>query len=218
MSSITNIIQWIIIGILIGVVAILFFTKQSIVKDNKELIAKLNNCMSAPHTIDTIHDTLKIYSNNVFKPTPITKPYVKNNKEQVQTSGKEVSDIKEGICEEWYNEIYSFNGGRFRWKAHIKDCKIEEMAFPEIFCPKEVIYDVKTVDTCIFKKSVITYKAKGHLGIDLNIGLMNFQEFPTTEVVLFWSIKDRIKLNVGGEYVFKHNEFYYKAGIGIYFN
>jgi hypothetical protein len=216
MTDIVKILQWIAIGMLLGVVCFLLITKCSTDKKNIQLSKDLYACVHSPSTTDTVWDTITIHDTTIFKPIPISGYNGKDNKEQVHTSGTAESSSKESICEERYSEIYNFKGGRFRWKAYIKGCKIEEMSFPEISIPEKTIYVTQTVDTCISKEPA--YKVKNHLGMDLNFGLQNFKQFPNTELLFFYGIKDRVKINIGGEYNFYFNEPFFKIGMGVYFN
>lgn len=204
-------IQWVIIGMFLGALLILWFSLNKANKENSRLLRELSNCVNAPHTIDTVHDTIMIIDDSVFKPTPII---VKNDTQRIQGPDSTQNTNKESICEEWYSQVYRGKGVRLLWKAHIKDCKIEEMQFPQIYCPKEIIYDTKVVDTC--KEKVPAYIPLNHWGVELGLSAKSIYELPMTDINLWYTHKDKWGISGGILGNISDKELYGRVGVKLF--
>jgi hypothetical protein len=166
-------------------------------RDLKETKAELDNCLNSPIHVDTIYDTLIIYNAGTFVPKPLPKPRPNDNsnKPPAQVPPAQVPGNQASICEERYSEVYNFKGGWFRWTAFIRNCKIQEMAFPEIAVPKETVLITKTVDTCFNKKPA--YAPKTHLGGYIGLSANNFKTFPGLSAGIYVTFQDKIMIQPG---------------------
>jgi hypothetical protein len=115
MKAITYILA-LIIGGLLFLNGVQFCTHR---KDKKEIEKKdsiivtrtieRDSCWHAPVRIDTVHDTIYVTNGKPYKPKPVSLPTT-----IIETVQKDSS------CENWYNDVYHFQGGRLRWTAHVK--------------------------------------------------------------------------------------------------
>jgi hypothetical protein len=128
---------------------------------------------------------------------------------------EDTSIIISKVCEQWYEDTYKGEGIKVHWKAHIVDCIIDEMSFPEVFCPKDIITIKSKVDTCIDKRP--EYKPKNHIGMSIGLLGNNINKFPNIETDFWWTIKDKWGIYGGGEYNVYHNEFYARLGVKVFF-
>ena len=201
-------IFWFVVGVLAAAI-IYFLITNAILRSNLKRTEKaLYDCVHAPVQIDTVHDTIRIYSDSVFKPVPKPKPIVASvakpatndsSTQGLHNTTTQVSENNQSACQEWYDQVYSFKGGRLRWKVYIKECKIEEMSFPEIVAPKEIMYITKTVDTCIAKKP--EYYPRTHFGGYLGLAAHDVQTFPGISAGLYVTFQDRLTVQPGVLYI-----------------
>jgi hypothetical protein len=194
-----EIIWLIIIGILLAIGVFLGYKTISGNKQIKILTTENNAYKHAPTRIDTIHDSIVLPGGVVIKPIPV-RVIVHDT-------------IIRKINESFYDSIYRNNGLKFRWKSRVMGY-IDEMTFSDFVIPKETVIITKSIDTCISK--LPAYRPINHIGFDFDLIGNSIQKFPNFDAVFFWSIKDKIKLNIGGEYNMYHGEAYAKIGIGIY--
>lgn len=179
--------------------ALLYFLFYGLSMKRKYDISQqeLWNCVHAPVKVDTVHDSIIIHDTHIFKPTP--KPYVPKPQPNTPIPPTAVQDSQAGVCTEWYDQSYSFKGGRLRWTALVKNCIIEEMSFPEIVAPKEIIYITKTVDTCLYSdiKKQPFLRFGPYVGLTAN----SFDKFPGLGVGGQLIMNDQFTLGVGYEYL-----------------
>ncbi len=193
----------IIIGVLLGGLITFCLLWQIEGCNYKKQITTLNsriaNCENAPVTHDTIwrHDTVII------------------NKVKVLTSVKTDTVIVNGHMVEVNSYKDTLKTKDFDLAYGVKTIGVlKEVEFPSYTIHSKEIITYKTVDTCFAKKPA--YTPKNHIGIDIDLLGSNLKQFPNVGGTFFWSIMDKWKINVGGEYNTYHNELYAKLGIGIY--
>lgn len=106
------------------------------------------------------------------------------------------------------------SGGKMRWSATVTENNLKRIDFDQakIHHTDSVCY--LYVDTCINKRG--EYFAKNHLLIGAEISGSNVRQFPNTSAMVWWTIKDKVALGIGGEYNFYHNDPYLKIG-GMFF-
>lgn len=208
MSTFWKILTGFITGLMLAVIAYFFIMWRVTDGELDKTRAALHNCLNAPVQIDTVFDTIRIHSDSVFKPVPKPKPIVAvvpkpitndSSTQGLQNTSAQIPEDNQGTCQEWYDQVYRFKGGRFRWKAYIKDCKIEEMSFPEIVAPKEIIYITKIVDTCLTKKP--DYYPRTHFGGFLGLAAHDVQTFPGISAGLYVTFQDRLTVQPGVLYI-----------------
>jgi hypothetical protein len=183
-------------------------------KDKKinELSLKLNDCVNAPLTRDTVW---KI--DTVYLPAVTYHPVPKKVIEQtISVNNLEFEQLKRlYYTQKHYEESIVLKDVKLKWKAVVSQNNLDEISFPEYIITRPEITITKTVDTCFRKKP--EYYPKNHLGMDINLIGSNIKQFPNMDATFFWSIKDKWKINIGAEYNTYHSELYGKIGIGIYF-
>lgn len=218
MTNLWKIVTAFLFGILLAVAvyfAIMWRLAHNALMDTQDALYK---CRNAPVKIDTVHDSIFIYNPVVFKPEPKPKPNV-NSPSQIPDPAAAIPSAETNLCEEWYDQIHKFTtvagSGRIRWMAYIKNCKIEEMSFPEIVAPKDIIYITKIVDTCIKKKA--EYKAITHFYAYGGLAINNFNSFPALQIGLGMSIKDEILFQPGILYNPIDRKFYAQISFGYFF-
>lgn len=188
-------------GIMIVFMFLYFVSGCSHKKEVAQIKAQLLNCQNAPVKIDTIfrHDTIYI---NKVRTVAIhsTDTIYKNGHMQIVNL---------------YIDTLKTKDFDLRYKARTIGV-LKDIEFPSYVLHTPEIYITKTVmnDTCINKPA--GYIARNHWIIEGNIIGSNINRFPNFDLGVSFSIKDRIKLNLGGEYNAYHNEFYGKLGIGVY--
>lgn len=172
-------------------------------KANKVLALQYEACLSAMSHVDTVHDTIVQYDTTWLKPKTVII-------ERTDT-------VPAKYCERYYADRYDViqdkDTGAVYYAISVKDCETK-IRFPKVTLPKQVITITKRLDTCFAKPP--EYRPVNHWIIEGNLIANSFQKFPNFDLIMSYSIKDRVKLNVGGEYNAYHSEAYMKAGIGIY--
>ena len=196
------VIACIIIGLLVAGCIWLGYGKYTYKKSSDGWQMKYGACMSAPVTSDTVHDTVWHYDTTWIKLKG--KPYP-------------VHDTTIKWCQAFFDSTYKFQNnsgsGRIHYRIDIRDCRAS-IQFPDIVAPKEIITITDHRDTCITKPPA--YTPKNHWIIEGNLIGNSITKFPNFDLGFSYSIKDRIKINLGGEYNMYHGEAYVKAGIGYY--
>jgi len=198
-----KVIRW---GLLIVIGGLVFLCidqgcrKGRYKKDLSLYKAKYSNCINAPVKVDTLIDTVFLKGKTVIK--PVAK--IVNIYDTIFIKKKE----------SWYDSTYRNDGLRFRWKAHTIGI-LEEIEFSDFVIPYRTIRERVTVDTCFDKKPV--YTPKNHLGMDINLAGNRLDKMPNIDASVWWTIKDKWGVNIGGEYNTYHNELYMKAGVKLFF-
>jgi hypothetical protein len=158
---------------------------------------------------DTIYDSLRVIYAIKYKPVPVKV----HDTVFVDTT----RDVK--LCEEWYEDTYKFQKGRLNgsihWKAYVRNCKIEQLSFPDIVSPKEIITNTILHDTCYAKSP--EYRPKNHWGAGVDLLANSFKEFPGCGANIWFSYKDKWGLKAGGIYLPQNNAGYATLGAIIYF-
>lgn len=184
------------------VVFCLMWLARGCTDDNKiaKIEKELSDCRNAPHRIDTVHDSIMVYSNTIIHPKPkiITDTVYK----------------KDGLCRNFYDSTYRSGRLKIHYQIQTNGCEVEALSFPDVVAPKEVIYDTKVIDTCIGVEPA--YKPKNHFGVELNLTGNNFKVFPGVGCGLFWSFKDKWGINGGIEYMTPGSTLYGVVGLKIY--
>lgn len=218
MNTFWKIFTAFIFGVMLAVMVYFLIMWRTTHNAWMEARVALYECRHAPVKIDTVHDSIFIYNPVVFKPEPKPKPHDSTNV-TVPNITPPIPAVEPKLCEEWYDQVYKFStaagSGRIRWLAYIKNCKIEEMSFPEIVAPKDIIYITKTVDTCIQKKP--EYKAITHFYAFGGLAVNNFNSFPALQAGLGMSIKDKILFQPGVLYNPVDRKFYVQLSFGYFF-
>jgi hypothetical protein len=186
-----------IFGVMLAALLYFLFYGLSMKKKYEISQKELWNCVHAPVRIDTVHDSIIIYNPHVFKPIPSS--YVPEPQPDPPISSTALQDHQESVCTQRYDQSYSFKGGRLRWTAYIKNCIIEEMSFPEIVAPKELIYITKTVDTCIMED--IKKQPFIRFGPYIEITGNSFDNFPGLGIGGQVVVNDQFTLGVGYQYI-----------------
>jgi hypothetical protein len=200
--------RWIIAILLLlslGTVIVIWQVQRaSWMKQNYQMRVTLDACIKAPKTIydSLVHDT--IFSDRWHTPKESSKP------DTVWDT------LPARLCEKYYADLYPFSKGTLSGIIHyavaVKDCQVK-ILFPQIDLPIDYQIETKTVDTCIAKDP--QYKAKNHWMIDLDCQ-WNTKQFVGVQAGISYSIKDRVKINLGGGHDFPVNLWYVKTGVGIY--
>ncbi len=198
-----KVIRW---GLLVIIGGLVFLCidqgcrKSQLKKEVATYKAKYENCLYSPVKVDTIIDTLLLTGKTIVKPVP-----------KIVTIWDTVWIQKQ---ETWYDTTYKNDGLRFRWKAHTIGT-LESVEFSDFVIPYRTIRERVTVDTCFDKKPL--YTPKNHLGMDINLSGNRLDRMPNIDASVWWTIKDKWGVNVGGQYNTYHNELYLKAGIKLFF-
>jgi hypothetical protein len=194
----------IIIGALLGgvIVFVLLWKTDGCKhkKDIAELTKALTDCRNAPTKTDTIwrYDTVII------------------NKIKVLTQYKTDTIIQGGHIIEVNYYKDTLRTKDFDLYYGIKTIgTLKEVDFPWYRLHTREIVTTRLIDTCLQKQP--EYKPKNHLGMDINLIGNNVRNFPNMDAILWWSVKDKWRINAGGEYNIYHGEAYVKIGVGIYF-
>lgn len=184
------------------IVFCLMWLTRGCTDDNKieKLTKELSDCRNAPHVIDTVHDSIIVYSNTIIHPKP----------KIVTDTVYRTSDI----CRNFYDSTYRNGKLKIHYQIQTNGCEIEALSFPDVVVPKEVIYDTKVIDTCIGVEPA--YKPKNHFGVEFNLIGNNFKVFPGAGCGLFWSFKDKWGINGGVEYMTPTGTLYGNVGLKIY--
>lgn len=121
----------------------------------------------------------------------------------------------------WIPKVFNWYGDTFKlgdsisldWSASTTGT-LDSIGFSNIFLKRKTITNIQWEDTCIAK--LPEYYPKNHIGVDIDLMANNIKMFPNFDAMFWWSIKDRVKINLGGEYNMYHGEAYAKIGIGIF--
>jgi hypothetical protein len=156
-------------------------------KERAQYMKLYQDCMQAPMTIDTIHDSIVMPGEIRYKPVPVMVDIHDTIFVQERTTA--------------YDQKFTNGKVRFRWKAKVIG-EIDTIGFSEFTWPKEIITRTKTVDTCILKPPA--YKAKlFHWGLYTEILANNFKDFPGVGIGAQMTINDRLTIAAGGMFLDK---------------
>lgn len=147
MSNTVKVIQWIIIGVLLGAVSFLYVGKCSTDKENEKLLKALQYISNLPPDtivqVDTVTHIDKVY----IKPKPIPN----------DTGFQGVADFGcDSIATTYYSETYKKNGVSIDWEA-ISACendssKISFIRFNKVIYPSKTRTIKKTIHDTIPKE------------------------------------------------------------------
>lgn len=197
--NIREIIAYVVIGalLLFGILTKCSESKQ--IKKVAALELEVYNYTHSPVRIDTVTDSIFLPGGVVIKPIP--KIVIIHD-----TIIREISEC-------WYDSIYTTPNLNFKWKSRVFG-EMKDISFYNFNIKKDIITIQKPYDTCFPKEA--QHIPMNHLGVDVNLIGNNFKQFPNADLIGWWSIKDRFKLNAGIEYSAYHGEVYGKVGIGVF--
>lgn len=192
-----KILQWILIGILLGAVCFLYVGKCSTEKKNTQLSKELLACQNAPKQIDTVYDTIRPDPKIVYKPSPKPKP---NDYQWVQ--GTTTIGCNK-ISPTYYSETYKEKGIRIHWEASTScsndSAVMDFIKFSEIVVPTKIVYETKLVD----KPVEVPAKLKSKFLLYGGAGIHSFNEFPAVECGVGYIHKQSWGVMVGPMYADK---------------
>jgi len=198
------------------------FNYFSLEKKYYVVLSERDACWNAPIIVDTTRDSIIVNGKLWLKPKELSRLEINTPKEKpiVIIEWDTIHDtIPAKYCEKYFADSYQIVSGRdtgvINYAIKVKDCDAQ-ILFPRIRLPKETIIFTKTVDTCLMKPPA--YKPINFWGIEGGLSGNNLTQFPNLEVSLWWSIKDRVRLEGGIEYNAYHNETYGRIGFAIPFN
>ncbi|MBC8315552.1 MAG: hypothetical protein H8E51_08610 [Bacteroidetes bacterium] len=213
-------IYLIVVILLLGASGFFIFKYFSSEKKLKTAIIERDTCWNAPEK--TIYKDTTIYTKDTTRPEPNQSllQEIYRLQDKLEFISKQPGDTvwmeKEGVvdtAENFYSENYIDNGFRLHWEAMVRG-RIKWITFPEYTYPTK--WTIKTVDTCIAKPP--EYKPLSFWGMELNLLGNTIDKFPNIDVGVWWSIKDRVRLEAGGQVNLYHEEVYVRLGIAIPFN
>jgi len=211
-------IYLIVIILLLGASGFFVYKYLTSEKKFRTAIIERDACWNAPEK--TIYKDTTIYTRDTTRPEPDQSllQEIYRLQEKLKYVSKKPGDTvwlekETGVdCQEkFYSEVYKNNGFRLHWEAL---GNIKWITFPEYTYPTK--WTIKTVDTCIAKPPV--YKPLNHWGLELSLLGNTLEKFPNVDIGIWWSIKDRVRVEAGGQWNLYHNEGYIRAGIAIPFN
>lgn len=200
--NLREIIYLILIGILIAAGAFLGVQSCNRGKVVQTLTLERDACRNAPIVVrdSIIHDTIR---DTVWR-----RP------KEVTIFVHDTAPAK--YCDSLYADSYKYVKGlltgKIDYEIHSKDCGVE-IRFPNVILPIDYRTETKTI---VLHDTIPFYKPMNHWILEGNLIGNSIQKFPNFDLLVSYSIKDRVKLNLGGEYNMYHGEAYFKAGIGIY--
>jgi len=200
----TREIIWLVaIGILIAAVS--FLGVKSCTQSNriKDQAAAIDSLEHPRVTTVVVHDSIVWKDSIVYRPYPVRVTVIDS-----------IPYPAKGTVT-WYDSTYRKERISFRYRMRVLG-ELSELKFSDFTWPVDSVIRTTHVDTCIEKPAA--YKPKNHLGADFNLSGPNFKEMPNAQAVFFWSIKDRVKVNAGAQYDFRHQQLMWAGGVGIYFN
>ena len=188
----------IVIGLLTALCAFQGCQKLVFKKQASDYQLRLNACLNAPKTADTVHDTIWSYDTTWIK---------------LKGKTEFIHDTTVKYCQAYYDSTYKFQGqGRIHYVLSVKDCNAS-IQFKDIVGPKEIITITQHVDTCITKPP--EYRAKFfHWGLYTDLTVNSFKQFPGIGLGGQIVIKDQVTIGIGGIYM---DRFYGNLRIGVLF-
>lgn len=205
-------IQWILIGVFLGVSCLLFYDRVSIKKSSEKLLKELNECRNRPIKIvySTKYDT--IYIDKIVYPKP--KPHDNGG---LQKPSDTTADT---ICAEavpcFYSDVYETEGNKIYWEAETAvendSAKLTCISFTKVILKRnvETITEKSPPDTVYVDK-----KLSGKFGIYGGLFGNNFNEFPGVEAGVGYLHKQSWSISAGPMY--KDNKVYGNLRIFIAF-
>jgi hypothetical protein len=209
-----QVLSYIVIGILVAATG--FFGVKQCSTNNKlkaslTYSAGLKKQLDAPPkwSVKEIHDTIfmPILLHNTQPDSIVYVPVLLNS---------DCDSVKKDYyAKKYYSGSFDRNFIHGLYGARVSQNRLDSLYFPRLIVSHTDSTGIRIVDTCLFHAP--QYKPMNHLGMDINLIGNSISKFPNFDAVLFWSIKDYVKINVGGEYNMYHGQAYAKIGFGIYF-
>ena len=195
------IVACIVIGLLIACSIWMGYERYTYKKSADDYRLKYEACMSAPYTVDTVHDSIVVHDTTWIKLKPIHTV---------------IHDTLVKYCSNYFEDTFKFVNtegvGRIHYALEIKDCTAM-IKFKDIVSPTRIIKTTVKVDTCINKPPA--YKAKlFHYGVYTDLSINNFKQFPGIGLGGQLIIKDQVTIGAGALYL---DKFYGNVRIGVLF-